>query len=68
MKFVDGTVEKYETLIEALKAGLSGKEGTITKLLANGTVSGVTIARIIDLNGYTLTTDDLNLDSSMVKT
>lgn len=62
--FVDGTVEKYETLIEALKAGLSGKEGTITKLLANGTVSGVTIARIIDLNGYTLTTDDLNLDSS----
>lgn len=64
VKFVDGTVEKYETLIEALKAGLSGKEGTITKLLANGTVSGVTIARIIDLNGYTLTTDDLNLDSS----
>ncbi|CCZ20591.1 putative uncharacterized protein [Candidatus Apopatosoma intestinale] len=62
--FVDGTVEKYETLIEALKAGLSGKEGTITKLLANGTVSGVTIARIIDLNGCTLTTDDLNLDSS----
>lgn len=64
VKFVDGTVEKYETLIEALKAGLSGKEGTITKLLANGTVSGVTIARIIDLNGCTLTTDDLNLDSS----
>lgn len=62
--FVDGTVEKYETLIEALKAGSSGKEGTITKLLANGTVSGVTIARIIDLNGCTLTTDDLNLDSS----
>ena len=62
--FVDGTVEKYETLIEALKAGSSGKEGTITKLLANGTVSGVTIARIIDLNGCTLTTDDLNLDFS----
>lgn len=64
VKFVDGTVEKYETLIEALKAGSSGKEGTITKLLANGTVSGVTIARIIDLNGCTLTTDDLNLDFS----
>lgn len=64
VKFVDGTVEKYETLIEALKAGSSGKEGTITKLLANGTVSGVTIARNIDLNGCTLTTDDLNLDFS----
>lgn len=67
--FTDGTVKLYSDIAEALEAARSGHVGpdqVITvKLLSDVVVpAGTVVSRTIDLNGYTLTTDDLNLDSS----
>lgn len=67
--FTDGTTKKYSDIAEALEAARSAtvREGQVltVKLLSNVVVpAGTVVSRTIDLNGYTLTTDDLNLNFS----
>ncbi len=67
--FTDGTTKKYADIAEALEAARSEYVGPdqviIVKLLSNVVVpAGTVVSRTIDLNGYALTTDDLNLDFS----
>ena len=67
--FTNGTTKKYSDIAEALEVARSttvGEGQVLTvKLLSNVVVpAGTVVSRTIDLNGYTLTTDDLNLDST----